>query len=453
MFGGDRERQARDGGAEDGRRLTSGFTLIELLVVITIVGIVTVLAASVLRPGWHGNHEAARLLHGALAGARDAAIGQNAPRGIRLVPDPAFPVRRLANNQIDPTAALCVSRIVPIEPGPNYSEGRVSILSAPAVSPPGFPPPYMGSSTDVYPYPGHVLMVEECPLDPATKLMNSPTSWFWNVRIGDKIRINETGSWYTVVGPMTTKTEELFVNCGTPGVNFPGKKSPLKRFYGTVQEVEFLFVVNGRDDNGNGFIDEGFDGVDNNGNGVVDEPGEWEVETWSSATMATSTVNHIYTMSRRPVPSSGTREVVLPSGVVIDLSTWGTTRERSRLPVNLLSGAVDIMLTPRGDVVPTTIYSSPSSFGMSSAYYHFWLADRADLFDPDPSSSPQLPLPQGMAPPNTLGRELKGDISILSLNTKTGLITTSTPSQFDTAHAGTASYNPSIPFLSAGAGR
>ena len=37
------------------------------------------------------------------------------------------------------------------------------------------------------------------------------------------------------------------------------------------------------------------------------------------------------------------------------------------------------------------------------------------------------------------------------LNTRTGLITTGTPSQFDTAHAGTPSYNPSLPFLSAGA--
>ena len=31
---------------------------------------------------------------------------------------------------------------------------------------------------------------------------NSPTSWFWNIRVGDKIQINNAGPWYTVVGPM-----------------------------------------------------------------------------------------------------------------------------------------------------------------------------------------------------------------------------------------------------------
>ena len=39
---------------------------------------------------------------------------------------------------------------------------------------------------------------------------------------------------------------------------------------------EFLFLVNGLDDNINGWIDEGFDGVDNNNNGVVDDLFEWE---------------------------------------------------------------------------------------------------------------------------------------------------------------------------------
>ena len=37
---------------------------------------------------------------------------------------------------------------------------------------------------------------------PATNLFNSPTSWYWNIRIGDKIQLNNTGIWYTVVGPM-----------------------------------------------------------------------------------------------------------------------------------------------------------------------------------------------------------------------------------------------------------
>ena len=35
------------------------------------------------------------------------------------------------------------------------------------------------------------------------------------------------------------------------------------------------------DDNGNGWIDEGWDGVDNNGDGQVDELAEWESELWT----------------------------------------------------------------------------------------------------------------------------------------------------------------------------
>jgi len=201
--------------------------LIELLVVILIIGIVFALVGATLSRGSIANREAARLLHGALAGARDAAIGNNAPRGIRLVLDPAFPIKRLPNGQVDPSAPLCANRIVPIEPAPDYSEGRVSILYPPGPWFPGFPPSYLGSKTEVYPCPPNVLLVEECPLDWNSGLVNSPTSWFWNVRIGDKIRFDSTGAWYTVVGPMTTINAELFVNCGTPGVDFPGKKSRL----------------------------------------------------------------------------------------------------------------------------------------------------------------------------------------------------------------------------------
>ena len=55
-------------------------------------------------------------------------------------------------------------------------------------------------------------------------LPNRPTSWFWNIRVGDKIQINNAGPWYTVVGPMViihrpidAANTELFVNVGPPG--------------------------------------------------------------------------------------------------------------------------------------------------------------------------------------------------------------------------------------------
>jgi prepilin-type N-terminal cleavage/methylation domain-containing protein len=89
------------------RRARPAFTLIELLVVIVIILGVFVLGAALLFPGPIANREAARLIHAALVGARDAAAGKGGPRGIRLIPDPAFPIRRLANGQIDPMAPLC----------------------------------------------------------------------------------------------------------------------------------------------------------------------------------------------------------------------------------------------------------------------------------------------------------------------------------------------------------
>jgi hypothetical protein len=73
-------------------------------------------------------------------------------------------------------------------------------------------------------------MIEESAFDPNTELPNSPTSWFWNIRLGDKIQINHAGPWYTVVGPMTqtqaTGNSEMFVNAGPPGT-----QSPLERFF------------------------------------------------------------------------------------------------------------------------------------------------------------------------------------------------------------------------------
>jgi hypothetical protein len=152
------------------------------------------------------------------------------------------------------------------------------------------------------------------------------------------------------------------------------------------------------------------------------------------------------------MPSPGARSVALPSSVIVDLTSWGTSKERSRLPVDPFTGYVDIMLSPTGQPVPTTTYSSPASFRMADSFLHFWIADRGDLFDPAPASYPQLPLPQGLAP-SSQGRELKGDISLITLNAKTGLITSSVPSNFDTQNVGKSTYNPSLPFLDAQRGR
>jgi hypothetical protein len=214
--------------------------------------------------------------------------------------------------------------------------------------------------------------------------------------------------------------------------------------------------VNGRDDNNNGWTDEGWDGLDNNGNGQVDELAEWEAELWPDQIVAQGVHNQTYTIERRPAPASNAREVALPTQVVVDLTTWNTTRERSRLPaqvVNRYTGYVDVLVYPNGTVAPATIYSSPASFGLSSAFIHFWLGERSDLVAPSTSvtSSPYLPLPQGLAPGRLNGLELKGEYRLVTVFTRTGQITTSANMLFDnpTTPANGTSYNPSLPFTAA----
>ena len=458
-----------------------GFTLIELLVVILIILIVSAVALPTVLPALSHRQvsEAARILQGALVGARDSAIKNNAPSGLRLLPDPAFPVQYTTINgliQIDPTLPLAANRIVPIAPAPDYSEGLVIPFNGGAL-PVGF----------TLPYP--CLVLKESVLDPNSGLANEPTSWFWNVRVGDKVQINESGPWYTVVGPMTIPPQgatinnvfyannELFVNDGPPG-----KTSSWQELQGNPAQAvnpEYLYLVDGQDDNGNGWIDEGFDGVDNNlayelANNLpqlTDDILEWEQEAWQGPIASNHIVeaNVPYTIQRRPAPASNAREVLLPTNVVIDLTTWGyptlasPSQERSRLPVNQYTGYVDILVYPNGTVVPTTIYSTPSSFGMSASFFHFWLAERSDVFAPMPNTvnakaAPYLPLPPlgqnfdslGIIPALFNGAEIKGEYRLVTLFTRTGQITTNEEVPFDTtSNINGGTFNTSVPFLQA----
>lgn len=383
----------------------AGFTLTEILVVLIIIMAVSVvvLPGVVTALGDRQIGEAARLLQASLAGARDAAIHANAPRGIRLLPDPAFPVVRRTSGplkgQIDPSAPLVCNRWVPIETAPDYSEGRLDYYSSTSNAytwTAGTPPPYPGLQGSApyhwYPVQGfnptwtdsqgrfhnpNVLCVVEAPRNIGSA-PNPPTSWFWNIRLGDKIRIGDSTASFTVVGPMTVHAgngnPELFINDGLPG-SVPG----LTHTYpdGSTDPIEYMFLVNGLDDDNNGFADDGWDGVDNDRVFGIDNMDEWEHETWLPPPAA-QRADKTYTIHRRPVPGAGTKDVALPSSVVIDLTTWSSTQDRSRLPVNLFTGAVDILLNPDGSIVPASIYGVPSAVGLNQTFLHFWLADRGD---------------------------------------------------------------------------
>jgi len=480
-----------------------GFTLIELLVVMLIILLVSAvtLPAIISAISHRQVSEAARILQGALVGARDSAIHNNAPSGIRLLPDPTINgINTNASStlygMLDPSLPLAMSRMIPLESAPDYDEGLISIIQD-LVSPPGFAPayPYPSATNSVTGQTISTLMIEECPVDTTTFIPNEPTSWFWNIRIGDRIRIGNSGPYYTVIGPMapTQANPELFVNDGPAGSApqlIRTYTNPLIPTQTVTANVEYLFLVNGLDDDQDGFVDDGWDGVDNNLNGTIDEIAEWtEVEKWAGSlsslmapvnTTVTSLaaspnipglLNQTYTISRRPIPTSNARETALPSNVIIDLTTWATTHERSRFPlptsllptngagqptsqvVNPYSGSVDIVVNPDGSVVPTTVYSSPSSFGINGAFLHFWLAERSDVTAPAAgtySTNWTLPLPAGIAPDNfATGAELKGEYSLVTVYSRTGQILVNAPPRFDIPNPQTGAYNLNVPFIDA----
>src|SRR5262249_26691516 len=147
--------------AADGRWTTDvgrrrGFTLIEVLVVILIILLVSAVALPTVLPALNRRQvsEAARLLQGALVGARDKAIHDNQPSGIRLLPDPAYPITYDSFGQIDPIQILAFNRVVPIGAAPEYSDGMVAI----------FPPTNYGPAQTNAPN-GAALVVVSAALD------------------------------------------------------------------------------------------------------------------------------------------------------------------------------------------------------------------------------------------------------------------------------------------------
>lgn len=344
-----------------------GFTLIEIMVVLVIIAIVTVVALPTAMNALQHRQmsEGARILQSALAGARDAAIRDNAPAGIRLIPDPV-----LAN---------AYSAILPLSAPPEYTEGLASSYS-------GYPATVtMGTMA---------LVIEEAVID-STGAPLAPTNWFWNIRVGDRIRFAGTGNSYTVQGPMVQANPERFVNVGLPGA-----QSPLQRGNNF---PEFLLLMNGRDDNLDGLIDLAANGLDDDQLNGIDDAGEWnysflvfggdpwrqnpadpsgplisgiayavhpppEVEQWLGRAPMFST----YEIRRLPIPSASARQISLPSHVVIDIA-------RSKLQVDPLSDQVDIVVRQDGTLAPMLPYSTPAAVTLTSSFFQFWLSERSDI--------------------------------------------------------------------------
>ncbi len=430
------------------RPVRRGFTLIELLVVVFIVVLVgaATIKVAIFDQGGRQVSEAARLLQATIAGARDAAFRSNSPHGVRLLPDPEFDGQT--------RGALAANRMIAIEAAPDYNTGLVSVTSSDLT--------------------GFLTIHESVTMTVGAQLPipNEPTSWYWNIRQGDKIRIDDSGRYYTVAGPMVVGAynnsgqgasglynPERYVNNGPPGKFFLAgtgfvtyDPNPLNTVAsGGNHFSEFLRVVNGQDDDKDGWVDEGFDGLDNdndgvidpgyngiddNADGVIDDPGElnfgnggeFELEQFVGNEFNSLNVggesNKRYTIVRRPVVSEGAREVALPQGVVIDLTTWnapgalnaaGTSQptlpERSRVPIDPYSHYVDIMLTPNGQVMTAGAGQSTGAMsgGMGSfptsnmPFYHFWIAERGDVYDPLFGMTPAKSIVQGspVTVPNT----------------------------------------------------
>ncbi len=475
----------------------SGFTLPELLVVIAIIGLVSVAVIPVTLSSLDERrvNEAARVFQAKIIGARSEALREGAPRGIRLLPAPGY-------EGINGTNRLAYDRLVSIRPAPNYSVGRVSVSQFDPTS----GNPTSGNFTDVltndpkplnrnlnpvpagapanYPPNVHIsgIRLDSAPTDrfqdPTTGLdfliPSPPTGWYWNIRVGDRVRIGTSGPLYTVVGPMEIFNDDLFVNIDTTQ-----GQALIDSTTGT--PLEFLFLSNDLDDDGDGLRDEAFP----LNSPIPPFPGERGLEFVTNLVQiqsAAATQNRplTYTIQRRPVQSPNAGEFRLPGDVLIDATSAnrsdGLNSERSRLPIDPFTRTVDIMIGPNGEVLPTDTgeafdglqsVTGGQSIGTTGflPYLHFWLAEREDVYEPfpaytdangfpsagfqgngnNPNGSYVLPMPQG-TPGFNESIALEGRLRLVTVFTRTGQILTREIDYFDVG-------NINAPFLSAEAGR
>lgn len=255
------------------------------------------------------------------------------------------------------------SHVAPLVQSGDYSEGLINVRVVPDYSPEMI---QWGIDNGVSLY--NRLLVESAVFDgvpkrspiPANDLpegvANNPTSWFWNVRLGEKIVIR--GKRYTVCGPMAQDNAEKFVNVGPMQIDKTGKHrvtwSPLKRTYGEgthPYSTEFLLLANGEDDDRDGLIDSGWNGIDDNLNGYVDDDYEWEAERWTASASGGLT-NAPYWIVRNPAPDAN-RKTEFPKNVIVDFA-------RSVVPGGSGMDHVDLLFDRSGNLSVPSPYAIPN---------------------------------------------------------------------------------------------
>jgi len=90
---------------------------------------------------------------------------------------------------------------------------------------------------------------------------------------------------------------------------------------------------------------------------------------------------------------------------------------------------------------------------MSSAFLHFWLAERGDLAGPSSAATaaPFLPTSQAVAGARQGGPQLTGEYRLVTVFSRTGHMITNENVPFDNPAAPMTgkTYNPNLPFLAA----
>lgn len=454
-----------------------GFTLIELLVVITIMALLTVAALPTILTSLEEREilDATGMLQSSLVVARDTAMRNGSAAGVRLLLDP----------DVSTNGALAANRLVPIVQAPDYNNGRIKFhqLRYNVGDPSTTPPTVMFQFTAIVAYE-HKFQPSSS-LNPGMPIDAdfAPTGWYWNIRQGETLRIAGSGPRYTIAGPMhngdtlsgdkniggtSTMNPERFlhlepIGSAQPVISLPtlagayptGVTAPFlginpvplsgaayPSFSGAsywpgiatsqpsalnvnFTAAEYLFLTNGRDDDNDGQIDEGFDGIDNDGdgivdpgyngrdddgNGLIDEPGEllfrynpmfpssgeYEPEMLDTTNTSRSDTfaaapwampGYSYVIHRRAVVAENAKETRLPANIVVDLTMLdrysGTAAtllpERSRLPLDPISQTVDILFGPNGQVIEPTAGISTLVNNRNLPFYHFWLATKSDV--------------------------------------------------------------------------